>query len=371
MTASGDGNKPNVAGGLAIVVLCVALPIWMMARNPLGGLLPDYLLIGLVFAALFLLYLGVRMMGADKLLSAIAAFFLFNGAVYAGDQMSAKSCAGSESGDAGCHGPAQEPEIAAEEGKPDMARPVRVGTAESDFGRCEAIGRVGNLPGGDDNFLAVRDGPSVRARKLAQLDPGTRFYLCDRNTNGQWLGVVYRLTGGLPEGDGCALQASEVGPYDGPCRSGWVSARYVMREKHVVEGGGDAKATQSVQGEIAPTGAMASESETLLDVSHYFCEITEGLSREVLERRRTQGIERGYYLSPVFPSEPGRGESLAENYEAYALRTQDYDLGAKLGAPTCFEFGDQVEAEAVREKHRRDYNASSKFETIETFWRGK
>src|SRR5690606_31858579 len=124
-------------------------------------------------------------------------------------------------------------------GTADRARPVRIGTAGSDSGRCEAIGRVGNLPGGDDNFLAVREGPTPRTRELARLDSGARVYLCDRNADGKWLGVVYRTTGGLPEGDGCALQAAEGGIYDGPCHSGWVSARYVMRERHVMEGSGE------------------------------------------------------------------------------------------------------------------------------------
>lgn len=120
----------------------------------------------------------------------------------------------------------------------DHARSVRIGAARSDFGRCEPIGRVGNLPGGDDNFLAVRAGPSSKAQELARLRDGARIYLCDRNENGRWLGVVYRSNGQLPKGDSCNLRESGGAlAAVGECRLGWVSARYVMTERHVDEGG--------------------------------------------------------------------------------------------------------------------------------------
>lgn len=120
----------------------------------------------------------------------------------------------------------------------DHARSVRIGAARSDFGRCEAIGRVGNLPGGDDNFLAVRAGPSSKAQELARLRDGARIYLCDRNENGRWLGVVYRSNGQLPKGDSCNLRESGGAlAAVGECRLGWVSTRYVMTERHVDEDG--------------------------------------------------------------------------------------------------------------------------------------
>lgn len=117
MSASEEEKKPNVAGGLVIVALCVGLAIWMMAKDPFGGTLSESLLIGLVFAALFAIYYGVRLMGADRLLSGIAAFFLFSGGIHAGDLMSQDGCTGAHGGGEECEDPLPEPEIAAVDGK--------------------------------------------------------------------------------------------------------------------------------------------------------------------------------------------------------------------------------------------------------------
>lgn len=121
MSASEEEKKPNVAGGLVIVALCVGLAIWMMAKDPFGGTLSESLLIGLVFAALFAIYYGVRLMGADRLLSGIAAFFLFSGGIHAGDLMSQDGCIGADGGGEECEDPLPEPEIASVDGKSDEA----------------------------------------------------------------------------------------------------------------------------------------------------------------------------------------------------------------------------------------------------------
>ena len=258
-----------------------------------------------------------------------------------------------------------------------LARDVRVGAAEADFGQCDAVGRVGGLPGGEDNFLAVREAPTTRARELARLDPGARVYLCDRNESGKWFGVVYRSSGSLPEGNGCALHAAAKGAYDGPCRSGWVSARYVMRERYITENGEEmppqASEQEAAGAAYAANSPLPGEQPVENDRSHYFCEIFEGFITDAAARRRRaqQGIKKGYYLSDVFEAPKGQSEELERKYKEYGLKRFDYDHIASLRSPRCFEFGGIDEARQEHRTYRTDYGNSKYFEVVPTFWRGQ
>jgi hypothetical protein len=90
---------------------------------------------------------------------------------------------------------------------------------------CPSSGEVRGLNPHGQNYLSVRAAPDARARETDRLRSGQEVLLCDGAGNGQWLGVVYTRN---PRQD-CNIIAS-VGhrrPYPGPCRSGWVSRRYI------------------------------------------------------------------------------------------------------------------------------------------------
>jgi hypothetical protein len=106
-------------------------------------------------------------------------------------------------------------------------RPVRIGLAGDDLDACLSAGIVANLDPRGDNFLAVRAAPSTRARMLFRLEPRHPVHICEEAGGGQWLGVV------VPVARRTRLDCRVGSPvprpqaYPGPCRSGWVAARYV------------------------------------------------------------------------------------------------------------------------------------------------
>lgn len=110
-----------------------------------------------------------------------------------------------------------------------LKRAVRIGNDGPHESACRGIGSVANLPGGNDNFLAVRDGPSAKARQLDKLGADAPVFLCDQNGDGSWIGIVYQANGYVPVTDECRVEDSVPSrrPYSGPCLSGWVSAKYV------------------------------------------------------------------------------------------------------------------------------------------------
>lgn len=120
-----------------------------------------------------------------------------------------------------------EAELAAERAK--LKRAVRVGNDGPYESACRGLGSVANLPGGNDNFLSVREGPTVKAAQTDRLGDDAPVYLCDQNEDGSWIGVVYDPTGYVPITDECRVE--ELVPsrrtYEGPCLSGWVSAKYI------------------------------------------------------------------------------------------------------------------------------------------------
>lgn len=99
-----------------------------------------------------------------------------------------------------------------------QSEPVLVG-GDADFDACGAQGEVSGLNPGGDNFLAVRNGPAPDYAELDRLRTGDVVNLCDEFEG--WYGIVY--------GDNCGVGTPIIdrAPYDGPCRSGWVSMRYI------------------------------------------------------------------------------------------------------------------------------------------------
>lgn len=106
-----------------------------------------------------------------------------------------------------------------------LAAPRAVTVAyDPDIGACPDNGRVHGVASRRDNYLSVRAGPGVRERELDRLRNGTLVLICDDAGNG-WLGVVYNRSGNQD----CLIGQTDTQrrPYRGPCRSGWVSRRYI------------------------------------------------------------------------------------------------------------------------------------------------
>ena len=120
------------------------------------------------------------------------------------------------------------PDVAAAEAAPSTeARadgtpvPVMAG-GEPQLDACAAAAVVSGLDPAGDNFLSVREGPGSGYGEADRLSEGQAMTVCDGD--GQWLGVVY-----AKDGTDCGLSSPAAlrVPYAGPCRSGWVAARFV------------------------------------------------------------------------------------------------------------------------------------------------
>ena len=105
-------------------------------------------------------------------------------------------------------------------------RPVRVGLAGDDLDACLSDGMVANLDPRGDNFLAVRAAPGPRARMLARLGPQHPVQVCEEAPGG-WLGIVYGPSATDRTDCGTGSPVPRPRAYRGPCRSGWVAARYI------------------------------------------------------------------------------------------------------------------------------------------------
>lgn len=93
-----------------------------------------------------------------------------------------------------------------------------------DLDSC-AAGRVAHLKPVPGNTLSVRAGPGTGFAEIDRLPLGHAVLLCD--ANGSWHGIVYGADGA--DTADCAIPAVITGrqPYRGPCRSGWVSGRFI------------------------------------------------------------------------------------------------------------------------------------------------
>jgi hypothetical protein len=104
-------------------------------------------------------------------------------------------------------------------------RPVRIGAAAPDLDSCLSQGEVAGLDPKGDNHLTVRAGPGRDARPVDRLGPGDVVSVCE--TRGVWLGIVYGPSRRLGEDCAVGSPVRRPRPYSGPCRSGWVAARYI------------------------------------------------------------------------------------------------------------------------------------------------
>ncbi len=111
---------------------------------------------------------------------------------------------------------------------PADAQPVMIGNDGPDMDACGGWGMVQGLNPDGDNFLAVRAAPTTQASKMDELHEGEEVWFCDNSEDQQWVGIVYGAS--REPGVDCEVGANlpRPVPYLGPCRSGWVSARYVI-----------------------------------------------------------------------------------------------------------------------------------------------
>jgi hypothetical protein len=102
-------------------------------------------------------------------------------------------------------------------------RPVRIGLNGPELDGCTPYSQITGLNPRGDNYVSVRAGPSAGTRELDRLGPGRRVWICDEMPG--WAGIVYGPYGSTR----CNVErpVPRVRPYRGPCRSGWVSSRYI------------------------------------------------------------------------------------------------------------------------------------------------
>jgi hypothetical protein len=102
--------------------------------------------------------------------------------------------------------------------------PVQFG-AIPELDACGSQGEVRGLNPKGDNFLAVREGPGADYAKVDEIHEGQWIILCEEAEKGAWFGIVYDPTGELDCGTGSPIAEKRV--YDGPCKSGWVSSKFI------------------------------------------------------------------------------------------------------------------------------------------------
>lgn len=105
-------------------------------------------------------------------------------------------------------------------------RPVRIGMAGNDLDACLSVAEVRGLDRNGDNTLSVRARPSRVAPAMDRLGPGRQVWVCDGDAVPGWTGIVYAER---PDQE-CNVGApvATIRPYAGPCRQGWVAARYLV-----------------------------------------------------------------------------------------------------------------------------------------------
>ena len=102
----------------------------------------------------------------------------------------------------------------------------QVGRDGPDMDACGGVGRVSRVNPTGDGLLPVFPLPSDQIRPKDRLVPDTLVWLCD--AQGDWQGIVY-ASGQFQELGDCRVSSPVAAPqaYSGPCRSGWVPAKFL------------------------------------------------------------------------------------------------------------------------------------------------
>ena len=104
-------------------------------------------------------------------------------------------------------------------------RPVLIGIGGPDLDACGTYAVVSGLRKGGDGYLSVRIAPGSGSAEKDRIANGTALSVCE-DADG-WYSVIYRQPGDPAVDCGDTQPVAQMRAYDGPCRYGWVSSRYV------------------------------------------------------------------------------------------------------------------------------------------------
>ncbi len=98
-----------------------------------------------------------------------------------------------------------------------------------------AVAQIQGLKKGGDGFVSVRDAPSTKGRETDRLTEGTfliRTFAEGADAGTKFVGVVYDRDVNSDRSmlERCAIPEAppySSGAYKGPCKSGWMAARFV------------------------------------------------------------------------------------------------------------------------------------------------
>ena len=109
------------------------------------------------------------------------------------------------------------------------AVPVRVGELGPNFNACNLAGTTRSLDAAAGDRLEVKAAPFEAAAETGAVAAGTRFFICTRSHDQRWLGIIYEEAGTLSAACEVSRPVASRRPYEGPCRSGWVSSAFVKQ----------------------------------------------------------------------------------------------------------------------------------------------
>lgn len=108
----------------------------------------------------------------------------------------------------------------------DSSVPVLIGVyGDGELDACMSIGAVSGLNPKGDGFLAVRSGPAGHYKLLDKLKEGQRVFLCSSSEDELWQGIVYASDAKVDCGVSSPVKSARA--YKGPCKSGWVSTKWI------------------------------------------------------------------------------------------------------------------------------------------------
>ena len=107
-----------------------------------------------------------------------------------------------------------------------QSQPVRI-HPDDGFGDLCGGARVRPLNKNGDDFLSVRESPSSGSREIDRVHTGDLMISCDRSKDSNWIGVIYAKTENQDKVCRINNTTQRAIAYRGPCKSGWVSAKYV------------------------------------------------------------------------------------------------------------------------------------------------
>ena len=109
----------------------------------------------------------------------------------------------------------------------DVGRIPMVGLEGPETDACPGIGRIALFEPKKGDFTRIYTDSSDSAPIKDRVELSTLVWLCEADEG--WQGIVYP-SGQFQELGDCRVSSprSEPEPYGGPCRYGWVEAKYIV-----------------------------------------------------------------------------------------------------------------------------------------------